>query len=238
MSDDRWPAWARSQLLDAVALASAVPSGRLLARDLYERWFSGGVASALPARPLVGEYRRAHAAVAASVVDGVAVLDRQDKIGRDGWWRTWNTTWRPQHDDPRVLLSPHTDAAGALVGMLTRALRDVPYLLAGPTDAARLARSGAIVVYLPRRAALRPALADVLGPLLRNDTPPLCLPVAPGVALAQYPDNGMTFGEHRCHLVAMALGRADRGEALTAIADEFSANGVDPSAPHRTARLA
>jgi hypothetical protein len=69
-------------------------------------------------------------------------------------------------------------------------------------------------------------------PLLRTDTPPLCLPVARGVAVAQYPDNGMTFGEHRCHLLALALRRP--GRSLGEIADVFAAHGVDPSRPYRS----
>jgi hypothetical protein len=239
MSTRYWPAWAREQLLGAVSLASSQRSGRPLARDLYELWFAGPVATDVaPRRPLMGEYRRAHVATASSVRDGLSVLDCHDKLGTDGWWRTWNTTWRPRPNSTRVLLSPRADAAGDLVAALTGLLRDVPYLLACPTEASRLTRSGAAALYVPRTATLSPDLATTLAPLLRADTPPLCLPVAPGVAVAQYPDNGMTFGEHRCHLVAMALGRADRGEALTAIADVFSAHGVDPCAPYRTARRA
>ena len=59
------------------------------------------------------------------------------------------------------------------------------------------------------------------------------LAVTAAPALAQHPDNGMTFGEHRCHLVALALsgGRFD----LDAIAAVFRAHGVDPATPHRTA---
>jgi hypothetical protein len=44
----------------------------------------------------------------------------------------------------------------------------------------------------------------------------------------------MTFGEHRCHLISLALGlpRAPQ-EPLSAIAEVFATHGVDPSAPHR-----
>jgi hypothetical protein len=240
--EDRWPDWARAQLRTAVALASAAPSGRVLAVDLYERWYSPGAQAAAqpPTRPLLGEYRRAHAAVATRVIDGVAVLERQDRIGRDGWWRTWNTAWRPAADGSRVLLSPRVDDAPELVGELTRRLRDVPYLLACPTDAVRLGGSGSVVLYVAQPAALTPDVVTDLAPLLRADTPPLCLPLGRGIAVAQYPDNGMTFGEHRCHLVALALARRDvaeaaRDTALHTIAEVFRANGVDPAAPYRTA---
>jgi hypothetical protein len=238
MLDDRWPQWAREQLLTAVSLAASARTERLLAAELYERWFAGTVQpdTGDRPRPLVGEYRRAHAGVATSIIDGLPVLDRNDRIGRDGWWRTWNTTWRPRNTTPRVLLTPHPDRADTLVGELTGRLRDAPYVLACPTESARLAGSGAVVLYIPRLVSLTPDLMSTLAPLLRADSPPLCLPVAPGVAVAQYPDNGMTFGEHRCHLVAMALRSAGDGAALSTIADVFSAHGVDPATPYRMAR--
>lgn len=233
---DRWPGWARPQLRAAVELAASTAPGRTLAAELYERWFSAAVAAPpVPPRPLVGAYREAHASTAVVHRDGVAVLERADRAGADGWWRTWNTSWRPRHGHARVLLSPVADRAPELVGLLTARLRDVPYLLACPTQPARLASSGAAVLHLSRPSALTPALCDELAPVLRPDSPPLCLPVAPGIALAQYPDNGMSFGEHRCHLLALALAVASGGAtALDAIAEVFAAHGVDPSAPYRS----
>ena len=223
-------------------------SGRTLAAELYDRWFAGPVASSGSAgtagsagavadkpAPLVGAYRRAHAAVASRTVDGIAVLERHDKIGTDGWWRTWNTSWQPRQSHPRILLSPQVDAAPDLVALLTGALRDVPYLLACPGDTTRLGRSGSVVLYASRLGAVSAQVLRAARPLLRVDTPPLCLPVAPGVAVAQYPDNGMTFGEHRCHLLALALGGArGSGRSLGEIAEVFAVHGVDPSRPYRS----
>lgn len=207
--------------------------GRTLAAELYDRWFAGTVAGpAGHSTPLVGQYRRAHAALASRTVDGIAVLERHDKLGTDGWWRTWNTSWQPRHAHPRILLSPQVDAAPDLIGLLTAALRDVPYLLACPGDAARLGRSGSVVLYAARLGAVSARVLRDARPLLRADTPPLCLPVASGVAVAQYPDNGMTFGEHRCHLLALALRRPAR--SLAEIADVFAAHGVDPARPYRS----
>jgi hypothetical protein len=233
---DRWPGWARPQLRAAVELAASTTPGRTLAAELYERWFSAAVAPPqLPAGPLVGAYRAAHASTQVTHRDGVAVLDRHDRAGADGWWRTWNTWWRPRHGDARVLLSPEAGRAPDLVGLVTARLREVPYLLACPSEPARLASSGAAVLHLARPQSLTPTLRAELAPLLRPDSPPLCLPVGPGIALAQHPDNGMSFGEHRCHLVALAFEVAS-GEATTldAIAQVFAAHGVDPSAPYRS----
>ena len=91
-----------------------------------------------------------------------------------------------------------------------------------------------MVLHLARPDALTPALRAELTPLLRPDSPPLCLPLAPGIAFAQCPDNGMSFGEHRCHLVALAFEVASgRATTLDAIAQVFAAHGIDPSAPYR-----
>jgi hypothetical protein len=236
--DDRWPDWAREQLRSAVALAGTVADRRRLALDLYQQWFACPAPDGRSrvSRPIVGEYRRAHAQVATRVVDGLPVLERHDRIDPVGWWHTWNTSWRPAASAARLLLSPRPDSASALVGELTARLRDVPYLLACPTQTSRLAYNGAAVLCLPRLRSLTPPLLTAIAPLLRADTPPLCLPVAPGMAIAQRPDNGMTFGEHRCQLVATALKTADDGSELAAIAEVFSAHGIDPASPYRTAR--
>ena len=233
---DRWPGWARPQLRAAVELAASTTSGRTLAAELYERWFSVAVASPqVPARPLVGAYRAAHAARQVVSRDGVDVVQRYDRAGADGWWRTWNTWWRPRHGDARVLLSSDAGSAPEVVELLTTRLREVPYLLACPSEPARLASSGGVVLHLARPQAFTMALRAELAPLLRPDSPPLCLPLAPGIAFAQCPDNGMSFGEHRCHLVALAFGVASGGATtLDAIAQVFAAHGIDPSAPYRS----
>jgi hypothetical protein len=234
-SEDRWPTWAREQLRGAVELAWSAEPARPLARELYQRWFAPAPTVDDSPRPLLGEYRRAHAGVERRQDAGIAIIDHHDAI-RGGWWRTSNTDWRPAQAGTRVLLSPRPDRAGELVGRLTWALRDVPYVLTAPIEPARLVAS---MLYLPSLTPLSPELVAELAPCLRPDTPPLCLPVAPGIAVAEYPDNGMTFGEHRCNLVALALGAlhpARQGSELQAIADVFRAHGVDPSAPHRSAR--
>jgi hypothetical protein len=241
VTHDRWPGWARPQLLAAVELAGAPAtcSGRALATELYDRWFSGAVVGeSVPTRPLAGAYRDAHAASTITRHGGVDVLERYDRIGTDGWWRTWNTLWQPRHDDARVLLSPRAQSMPELVALLTSRLGEIPYVLACPTVALHLSRSGSVVLHLSRLSALTPELVADLRALLRPDTPPLCLPLGPGIAVAQYPDNGMTFGEHRCHLLALALADARTiapadSLVLDVIAEVFAAHGVDPSTPYR-----
>lgn len=247
---DPWPAWARPQLLEAVTRKERICSrgrGQALATELYREWYSPVVGP--PAefrrtwRPLAGTYRAAHAGSGSRILaDGIALVDRHDAIGRDGWWRTWGDSWAPiasRRHCVRVLLSPRPNALAEFVGTVTAALLDLPepWLLACTTDSRRLSRSGSAVLYVPDVAAIPGALLDLLRPLLRPVAPPMCLPLLPGAALVEYPDNGMSFGEHRCHLVALGLQRpAARRAPLQAVADVFASHDIDPAAPYRSVR--
>jgi hypothetical protein len=248
-STDPWPSWARPQLRRAVSISRRVTmsGGKTSApaTELYRRWYSPIVAPAIeigrPWLPLAGLYRSAHVGSACRVlVDGMSLVDRHDVVGRDGWWRTWGDEWMPTRSRShaaRIMLSPRPDELGAFVTTITAALIDepVPWLLACPTDRQRLRRPAACVLYLPDVEALPPNLLGLLRPSLQNVTPPLCLPLAPGAALAEYPDNGMSFGEHRCHLLALALCMpAARRAPLQAIADVFASHGIDPRQPYRS----
>jgi hypothetical protein len=246
-STDPWPGWAHTQLRSAVSVARRVDTRQrpVMATELYRRWFNPIVAPPVelgrPWLPLAGLYRSAHAGRASRVAaDGMSVLDRHDVVGRDGWWRTWGDAWLPTRSRStavRIMLSPRPDALAAFVTTITAALihESVPWLLACPTVTERLRRPASAVLYLPHIEALPQPLLPALRPHLRNVTPPLCLPLAPGAALAEYPDNGMSFGEHRCHLLALALrmNRARRAP-LNAIADVFASHGIDPGQPYRS----
>jgi hypothetical protein len=236
-----WPGWARPQLLDAVAVAARTESFGAL--TLYRDWFAAPTVHAAVRPPVLGPlaglYRRAHAGSGTRRdVNGVAVVDRADVVGRDGWWRTWGPAWRPlrsRGQSVRVLFTPQPQHLAAFVATVTAALREMPlpWLLACPTDPRQLLRAGHAVLHLPELRCADAVIADVAG-LLAEACPPLCLPLAPGVAVAGDPGNGMTFGEHRCHLISLALGLPRASQApLSAIAEVFATHGVDPSAPHR-----
>ncbi len=241
-----WPAWAVPQLRHAVRLA-----GRTVARnartavapELYRSWFNPMVGPAVePARPqvpLAGLYRRAHAGSCSRVLlDGVATVDRRDVIARDGWWRTWGYGWRPaesRRESIRIVMTPRPDALAQLITAITAVLLDepAPWLLACATDSRRLRRGGGAVLHLPHCSPLTAELVRAVAPHLRPVTPPLCLPVGFGLGLADDPDNGMSFGESRCHLIALALrGRRAREAPLRAIADVFRSHGIDPARPY------
>ena len=191
---------------------------------------------------LGGVYRQAHAGSGAPItVNGIAIVDRQDVIGRDGWWRTWGDDWSPttgRAGSTRVVLSPRPDAVAGFVTDVTAELlaRSVPWMLACTTDPRRLRRAGAAVLYLPDADALDCDLLARLRPTLRDVTSPLCLPVAPGVAICEDPGLGMSFGMHRSRIVALGLSRPGAlDDPLTAVALAFQAQGLDPATPHRAA---
>jgi hypothetical protein len=70
--------------------------------------------------------------------------------------------------------------------------------------------------------------------------PAFTLALAPGVAIADDPDDGSDFGMHRCRAVAAGLlaagPAATAGSRLAAVRWSLSASGVDPRSPHRATR--
>jgi len=241
-----WPVWASQQLLGAVDIATSfrrAPQATTLAGELYHEWYTPPVVETpteLLRRPLAGLYRQAHAGSTRRFDDAdIPTIDRRDAIGRDRWWRTWGPQWSPargRSSGLRLLFSPQMTALTDFVRTATQTLIDAdePWLLACPTLPSRLRHSGSVVLYLADDPALRSTLIAGLAPYLRDDTPPLCLPLGEGVALAEHPGNGMTFGEHRCHLVALAIERAtENTDPLRAIAEMFAAHGISPAEPHR-----
>jgi HopA1 effector protein family len=60
------------------------------------------------------------------------------------------------------------------------------------------------------------AVYEELGSAMRPDVPLFTLPLAPGLAFAESPPNGDSFGMHRCDLIAEGLVRAFERGASTA----------------------
>jgi hypothetical protein len=241
-----WPAWASSQLEQAVVVASAAPDHVSVATLLYREWFNpiaGDVDVLRTQRPLAGIYRSAHAGSAARLrADGVSVVRRHDVVRVDGWWRTWGDEWSPPRSRPgslRLLFTPQPDRLADFVATVTGRLLSaaVPWSLGCAIEPRRIARYGSAVLDLPALDTIPDGMLADLEPMLRPVAPPLCLPLAPGVGAAGYPDNGMTFGEHRCHLVALALRHPSSARhPLRTIAAAFAAHGIDPAAPHEARR--
>lgn len=238
-----WALWVRPQLERAVAVAESATDGVSAAGLLYREWFNprvGERAEVSALRPLVGIYRAAHAGTHTRVrAGGVSVMTRNDIVRASGWWRTWGEDWTPpraRRGSVRLFLTPRPDALAEFVTAITGRLLDEPepWSLACATEPRRIGRYGCAVLDMPSLAAIPADLVDDLQPLLRPVAPPMCLPIAPGIGAAEYPDNGMTFGEHRCHLVALALRHPSSArQPLRTVAAVFRAHGIDPAQPHR-----
>jgi hypothetical protein len=242
---DPWPSWARADLLRAVGIAESFGTGAGLAAELHRSWFTPVIDDAVRIHrgwaPLGGTYRHAHAGGGSPIsVDGVCIVDRHDVIGRDGWWRTWGEAWQPTRSragSVRLMLTPRIELVAEFVTAVTAAMldTDLPWLLACSTDPRRLRRAGAAVLHLPAAENITFDLVARLLPTLRPGSPALCEPIAPGMAVSEDPGFGLSFGRHRCAIVADALADRDGGP-LAAVAAAFVANGLDPRAPHRSPR--
>lgn len=239
-----WPEWTVPQLTTAVAVAATAVDRMSVAALLYRTWFNpiAGDTRGLPAgTPLAGLYRAAHAGSATRLARGsLSVVARHDVLRAGGWWRTWGehgTPPRGRRGSVRLMLTPHPDCLAEFVSTVTGRMLSgrTPWSLACSTDPLRITRTGSAVLDLPGLDDVPADLLTELQPLLRPTAPPLCLPIAVGVGAAEYPDNGMTFGEHRCHLVALGLRPRRRSrDPLSTIARVFTTYGIDPAAPHRS----
>ena len=81
------------------------------------------------------------------------------------------------------------------------------------SDPATYMRADAGVLYVDRRNIARamdllPDLHAAVGPQLRRTAPMFSKRLAPGLAVAEDPGDGRSFGQHRCQLVSEGLVRA------------------------------
>ena len=121
--------------------------------------------------------------------------------------------------------------------------RSLPFRLKVLNDENAYVRCDAGVLYVKKRD--REAVGEVvelvyasLADRLRPDTPALTKSLAPGLGLAEEPEEAESFGLHRCQLIAEGLVEAhERGlrtvvERLDAIADRFGRDGILLAAPY------
>ncbi len=134
---------------------------------------------------------------------------------------------------------------GAVTGSLNRA--EIPFMAKLRDHPDGHGRADSAVLYLPggcdevsheRLAAVYAGVSEYL----LDDEPMFTRTLATGVGVATDPGNGLSFGQHRCELVAQGLrahhesGGPDLAkEKYDAIADAFREAGIDPEHPHRAA---
>jgi hypothetical protein len=150
-------------------------------------------------------------------------------------------------EEPVIRLYWHltADAAVPYLAAATTHLNKarVPFRTKVLSDPWAYERADAGVLYFGQRhfARVREAVGPILsavGAGLRGTVPLFTKPLAPGLGFAEDPRNGMSFGQHRCFLIAQGLWKAfeqgehERDARGAAIARAFREAGLDPLRPH------
>jgi hypothetical protein len=175
--------------------------------------------------------------------DEVLLQSRVDEFN-NGFWHLWSPAWR-NTQPPRLIRVYFQVAAGREMAFVSavsaQAPADVPWsmkILAG-THAA--GRRDAAVVYVNREQGIRARwLAHLIASvesLVADGAPPFTARLRGGVAWADDPGEGISFGEHRCRLLAGAA--CAQPAALTstrswrqAAARAFVRAGLELDKPH------
>lgn len=160
---------------------------------------------------------------------GEAIADEQDEGHQLRWY--WNVS-----------------AAGALLllAQLTRRLNrfGLPFKFKCLNAAEHYIRQDAAVLYVHRRffRLVRELLDDILHGLgdehLGRETPLFTQAIRPGVAIAEDPRGGESFGMHRCRVVAEGLwnawcdGQTSAEQRLQRIVSQFEGYGLSLARPH------
>ncbi|MES1245755.1 MAG: lanthionine synthetase LanC family protein [Acidobacteriota bacterium] len=129
----------------------------------------------------------------------------------------------------------------ALVAPLTSV--GLPFQLKVLAEPTAYRRCDAGVLYirradLPAAASLVTEAWAIAAPFLRDSVPSLTLPLARGLSVAEEPEDGNSFGLHRCGLLAEALirardqGRRSGSRRAAVVAEVFAEAGLDLDAPH------
>ena len=134
-----------------------------------------------------------------------------------------------------------TDYMAATTANLNAA--GVPFRTKVLNDPAFYQRADVAVIYFIHRhfGRARDALAAIYETIkggLRPEVPLFTKRLAPGLGLAEDPGNGLSFGQHRCRLVARALwsafekGETGREARAAALADSFGNAGLELMRPY------
>jgi hypothetical protein len=146
----------------------------------------------------------------------------------------------------RFYLDLRPEGAVPFVSEATRRLNreGLPFVAKVVDDPDGFERRDAAVLAVERRDRSRalPAaqrIRTALAPYLDGGAPALTLPLAPGLAFAEDPGGGESFGRHRCLLIAdAAVVSAERGlrhadDRLEIVSERFLQAGTSLDAPYR-----
>jgi len=179
----------------------------------------------------------------------VSITARRDVVDPAGaFWFAYAGGWDENAIPPglvRFYWNAPRYAAPSVVGSVTRHLAGTrtSYALKVAIGDADVLRPEGVVLYLTTDEvdgacpAIREAYREVAAQL-RAAVPRLTLRLGHGLAVAEDPDTGESFGQHRCRLVAEAIshglriGSAGGAETGAALLEHVRAGGIDPKRPH------
>lgn len=149
----------------------------------------------------------------------------------------------------RLYWNVRAEGAAALMRSVTRGLNrfQVPFRLKSLTNSAFYTRNDAAVLYVDKRffrvtARVLAGVYEELRQHLRPDAPLFTKPLADGLALAEEPYTGESFGMQRCRILAEGIlsaharGLRDDGPRLEEVERRFAAYGLRLDAPHLNPR--
>ncbi len=179
--------------------------------------------------------------------DTVAVTMRRDRSApEEGWWYTWGSAGPPPAPPLlRVYWNCGSEAAATVVRAITTVVERsaVPYMLKCPSSGALFGRCDSVVLYISPdvwnsiKQGLKEAY-DRVAKNLRAEVPRLALRLGPGVAIAEDPADGRSFGESRSRAVAdgvidvLLSGLAETEQVAATMAARLAAHGISPARPY------
>jgi hypothetical protein len=173
---------------------------------------------------------------------------RDSTLAQPGFYFVYGETLGDVWDDQtlvRFYFHAPSSAVPELIEALTLALNryQVPFRMKALNEPAMYGRTDAVVLYVARRyhditvRIVRQMPGNVAGQLLAS-TPLFTRPLQPGIGVAEDPNNGESFGMHRCRLMAEGIVDAwqknDQSAEgrLRAIASRFAQNGMKLDMPY------
>ena len=177
---------------------------------------------------------------------------RETKTMQPGFYFAFGEARADEPDDfslARLYWNVRAEGAVPLVRAITRGLNrfQVPFRLKCLTSTAFYTRNDAAVLYVDKRfyRVTARVLADVHGEVarhLRPDAPLFAKRLADGLALAEEPYTGESFGMQRCRILAEGLlgaharGLREEAARLEEVERHFAAYGLTLDAPYLNPR--
>ena len=181
-----------------------------------------------------------------AVGDSVAVTTRRDSFApKEGWWYTWSSKGPPPSSPMvRIYFNCAVESIGDFLRAITPVLEegDTVYMMKCPSEAGLFGRCDSVVLYLSPEIwrSVKHKLRTVYERIahnLRPEVPRLTKRLGTGVAIAEDPANGGSFGQSRAHAVAdgvlkvLRSGLADEDEAIATITARLIAHDISPEHP-------